>query len=119
MDVCNAFNNYYGTVADTLLSNRTNRPNDMDFMAYCHGTSLDSMFSSRPTVCIQEVVVEICKLNNCESLGPNGLGPKIIKDILHIIIEPLTYIYNLSFKVGIVPDEFKRAKIIPIHKKVD
>ena len=36
-----------------------------------------------------------------------------------IIIEPLTYICNLSFQTGLVPDELKRARIVPVYKKGD
>jgi hypothetical protein len=59
-------------------------------------------------------MTEILRLDNFKSPGPDDLGPKIIKDIAPIIIEPLTYICNLSFQVGLVPDELKRARIVPI-----
>jgi hypothetical protein len=34
-----------------------------------------------------------------------------------IIIELLTFIYNLSFQAGIVPGKLKHASIAPIHMK--
>jgi hypothetical protein len=86
-----------------------------------HTVSQDNMFLN--PICMQEVITESYKLNISKSPGPDCLGPKFIKDIVSIIIEPLTYIYNLSFQTGIVPHELKRlyelkrATIIPIHKK--
>ena len=33
------------------------------------------------------------------------------------VIEPLLFIYNLSFNTDVVPDKLKNAKVIPIYKK--
>ena len=117
VEISNAFNVYFSTVADTLLSNRVNNPSKLDFSAYCHEPQKNSMFLE--PVCKQEVLTEILRLDNLKSPGPDSLGPKIIKDIASIIIEPLTYICNLSFQTGLVPDELKRARIVPIYKKGD
>ena len=95
-----------------LLSNRVNNPSNLDFSIYCHEPQKNSMFLE--PVCKQEVLTEILRLDNLNSPGPDGLGPKIIKDIASIIIEPLIYICNLSFQTGLVPDELKRARIVPI-----
>jgi hypothetical protein len=55
------------------------------------------------------------RLDNLKSPGPDGLGPNIIKDFAPIIIEPLIYICNLSFQAGLVSDELKSARIVPIY----
>ena len=44
---------------------------------------------------------------------------KLVKNIIGDIIEPITYICNLSLKLGIFPDVFKVAKVIPIFKAGD
>nr|CAH7751624.1 unnamed protein product [Callosobruchus chinensis] len=36
--------------------------------------------------------------------------------ILHIIIDPLVYLVNLSFVTGIFPERLKLGKLVPIHK---
>jgi len=35
------------------------------------------------------------------------------------LVEPLEYLYNLSLEQGIVPDDLKVTKVIPLFKKGD
>jgi len=49
--------------------------------------------------------------------GHDGLNAQTIKTSVDTIVEPLTYIINLSFNSGIFPDSLKIAKVIPIYKK--
>ena len=43
----------------------------------------------------------------------------IIKESIQIIAEPLTYIMNLSISNGIVPDQMKIARVVPLFKADD
>ena len=56
-------------------------------------------------------------INLRKSPGSDNIGPKLIKDAKNLLIDPLVYIYNLSFETGIVPSQLKLAKVIPIYKK--
>ena len=47
------------------------------------------------------------------------IGNYIIKRVGNDIFKPLTNIFYLSLSTGIVPDETKIAKVIPVHKKAD
>ena len=42
--------------------------------------------------------------------------PKIIKLSYQSLIKPLTHIFNLSLTTGIVPNNLKIAKVIPLYK---
>ena len=42
---------------------------------------------------------------------------KLLKEIKHEIVEPLTYVINQSLACGIFPDHLKIANITPIYKK--
>ena len=44
---------------------------------------------------------------------------KTIKQIMHVIITPLTKICNLSLNSGIFPDQLKIAKVVPLFKSGD
>ena len=52
-------------------------------------------------------------------LGPDNIGPKLIKEVTEILIDPLVHIFNLSLTTGVVPDKLKVAKITPVFKKGD
>ena len=42
-----------------------------------------------------------------------------MKQNIHALIKPLTYLINCSINKGIFPDELKTAKVIPIYKSGD
>ena len=56
------------------------------------------------------------KIRSKTSKGHDGISSKLMKETIHEIAIPLTHIMNLSFSNGIVPDDMKIAKIIPIFK---
>ena len=56
-------------------------------------------------------------INMRKSPGPDNIGPKIVRDSKMFLIDPLLYIFNLSFDTGIVPTRLKLATVIPIYKK--
>ena len=65
----------------------------------------------------EELVETIGKLKNKHSYGVDGIPDFIVKHSVHMILEPMLDICNLSFATGYFPDPFKIAKIKPIFKK--
>ena len=51
--------------------------------------------------------------------GHDGFKSSFIKEIIDFIIQPLTHIFGLSLQSGVVPHEFKIAKVVPLHKSGD
>ena len=68
-----------------------------------------------PTDC-DEVISTILGLYDYKSSGYDVLTNEVIKHAHDYIVDPLTYIINLSFNMGEVPDYIKIAKVIPIRK---
>ncbi|KAF2355305.1 Reverse transcriptase domain [Trinorchestia longiramus] len=66
---------------------------------------------------VEEVEEQLSILNPYKSTGPDGLGPRILKETAEVISEPLSDIFNRSLETGIVPDDWKRANVTPIFKK--
>ncbi len=64
-----------------------------------------------------EEVHKLCaSLKAGKSPGYDDIKPDAVKAVKHLIAHPLVHIFNLSMSTGIVPDQFKLAKVIPIFK---
>ncbi len=59
------------------------------------------------------------KLKPKSSFGHDNISNKLLKDTIGNVLEPITHIINQSLLKGIVPEEMKVAKVIPIHKSSD
>ena len=63
-----------------------------------------------------------CVLNDLIALGTDSnndvlqMEAKLLKLSAHIIAPSLTDIYNLSLSTGVIPNEWKLARITPIYK---
>ena len=64
---------------------------------------------------------DVCKLlselNSNKSPGPDQIYPKILRNGCHSLAPSLCKLFNLSFSHGMVPDQWKLADIIWLHKK--
>ncbi|XP_058028993.1 uncharacterized protein LOC131193128 [Ahaetulla prasina] len=56
-------------------------------------------------------------LDEFKSPGPDGLHPKVLKELADVISEPLNYIFQRSWSTGELPEDWKRADVVPIFKK--
>jgi len=74
-------------------------------------------FSLRP-VTQKEVENIINLLKNKNSSGHDELSVKILKNIKYDISKILTHLINSSFIAGIFPEQLKKAKVVPIQKKM-
>ena len=66
----------------------------------------------------EEIIKIIYSFPDNKAPGMDNISSKLIKKIINSITFPLTFIFNLSFTTGIVPDLLKIAKVIPVHKRV-
>ena len=68
-------------------------------------------------VTAKEIEKEISELNLSKATGPYSIPTRLLKLLKTCLSAPLEIIYNYSFSSGIVPDQFKIANVIPVHKK--
>ena len=66
-----------------------------------------------------EVYAIANKLKSKLSHGHGDISTKLLKNTITNILQPITHIINVSFNTGVVPQEMKIAKVIPIHKSAD
>ena len=116
VDICNEFNRYFCNVGEELVAKLPKHlGKQVNFMNFCNPSPPHSMACE--SIDREELLKLIDNLNNNKSPGPDNFGPTLVKEMAGLIIEPLLFIYNLSFSTGVVPDKLKVAKVIPIYKK--
>ncbi|CAM5123390.1 unnamed protein product [Eretmochelys imbricata] len=50
-------------------------------------------------------------------MGPDELHPRVLKELAAVIAEPLAIIFENLWRTGEVPDDWKKANVVPIFKK--
>ena len=113
--ISNEFCTFYTKMGSRLASNIPNsnrRPS-----SYLRNNYMNSLYFS-PTD-EAEVLQIISALKSKKSCGKDGISNIFLKSISHQIIIPMTKIINKSLATGIVPEEMKLAKIVPIYKSKD
>jgi hypothetical protein len=120
--IAETFNSFYTTVACKLVEKL---PKCVEKFG-CNFVS--SFYSSKgviPNSFSFNLVSETKVLKYLQSLGLNkatgldGISSRFLKDGSPIIVGPITHIINLSLIQGIVPDELKSARVVPLYKKND
>ncbi|CAM4559525.1 unnamed protein product [Lepidochelys olivacea] len=57
------------------------------------------------------------KLDVHKSMGPDALHLRVLKELVDVIAEPLAIIFENSWQKRDVPDDWKKANVVPIFKK--
>ncbi|NWZ36396.1 RTJK polymerase, partial [Brachypodius atriceps] len=68
---------------------------------------------------IQEEAVRklLSYLDVDKSMGPDGIQPRVIRELADELAKSLSIIYQQSWLTGEVPEDWKLASVMPIHKK--
>ncbi|GAB0185459.1 mitochondrial enolase superfamily member 1 [Grus japonensis] len=56
-------------------------------------------------------------LDAYKSMGPNGIHPRVLRELADVIARPLSIIFQRSWESGEVPVDWKLANVVPIFKK--
>ena len=65
---------------------------------------------------VNETIKIVRELTQKTSTDCNYINIPFVKNIIHLVVQPFTYICNLSFATGIFLEAMKIEKVIPIHK---
>ena len=82
---------------------------------------IDINFSNDPlfnfSIGTNTIYQELTKINPNKSTGPDNISGQVLKHCARSIAYPLSLLFNLSFKTGSTPNEWKLAHVVPINKK--
>ncbi|GAB0181668.1 hypothetical protein GRJ2_000632100 [Grus japonensis] len=56
-------------------------------------------------------------LDTHKSMGPDGIHPKVLRELAEVLAELLSIIYQQAWLTGEVPVDRRLANVMPIHKK--
>ena len=113
-EISNTFNNFFCSIGENL-ANSIPGNNHNGFQTYLNNPVNESIFSE--PINKYEIRNVICNLNRHKNCGPDDFSPRLITEIVDELLRPLEYIYNKSMLTGIVPENLKLAKVVPVYKK--
>ena len=57
------------------------------------------------------------RLDEYKSLGPDGVQPRVLKELAEVVAKLLSIIFEKSWLSGEVPDDWRKGYVTPIYKK--
>ncbi|KFV80016.1 RNA-directed DNA polymerase from mobile element jockey, partial [Struthio camelus australis] len=59
----------------------------------------------------------LSKLDIHKSMGPDGMPPRVLRELADVIARPLSILLERSWRSGEVPEAWKKANVTPVFKK--
>ena len=73
---------------------------------------------NKPFLIHDEMVLDLLrKLDAYKSMGPDGLHPRLLRELADVVAKPLSIIFQQSWLTRDVPVDWKLADVMPIFKK--
>ncbi|PKU40539.1 rna-directed dna polymerase from mobile element hypothetical protein [Limosa lapponica baueri] len=73
--------------------------------------------SRTATLDFRKVRDHLAKLDIHKSMGPDGMYPRVLRELADVIAEPLSIIYERSWRTEEVPEDWRKENITPVYKK--
>ena len=115
MEVANRFCSYFSSIGPNLAKKIQPPPcSHKDFLSGSFG---ESIFFSPTTE--DEIITIAQSFASGKAAGYDNIPMSIIKESIEIISGPLAHIMNLSIAHGVVPDQMKIPRVVPLFKADD
>ena len=107
-DIANAFNKYFASI----FTKDEDGSFEQDDLSQDDVRIIDDVILSE-----EEIVAVINNLDTKKAHGPDGIPVRLLKETAIMQITPsLRALFNKSLNVGVLPDEWKLANVVPVHK---
>ena len=106
-DIVNAFNKYFASIF-TKDEDSSVEEGDLSQGDVC---VMDNV-----TLLEEEIVAVINNLDSNKAEGPDGIPVRLLKETAMQIAPSLRVLFNKSLNIGVLPDEWKLANVVPAHK---
>ena len=106
VDIANMFNNYFSSVytSDKCVDDDT----------VCQ--EVEPVMTDL-TLTVEEVQAVLENFDSTKATGPDNIPARLLKETAPIISPSLCMLFNKSLDEGVLPEEWKLANIVPVHKK--
>ena len=111
--IANEFNKFFSEVGENLAKKITIKPDEFR-KTLPHHTAPRLIFKPIQQKELQKI---INKMEPKTSSGHDHISNKILKELYPIIQKPLLHVLNRSIINRHVPESWKYAKVVPLHKK--
>ena len=115
----NMMNAYFSSIGTKLA---TQLPAHLPVLPFETGIGNDSRdIPTLAVIGIQEDIVKskILNLKTNKATGPDEVAPRLLRLLGGTVAPPLVSLFTSTFKTGVVPLEWKTAKLTTVHKKDD
>ena len=112
--IAESINNHFAAVGPQLAAKLPK--SSKSYTDYINAA--ESTFKLKPCE-TNEVLKLLQKLDPNKATGLDSIPCKLLKEAADVIAEPLTLIFNTSILKGRIPNDWKLAKVYPIHKGKD
>ena len=114
--IADAFNEHFSNIGPKLADNVDVNQNNRCYLNYLPSQNNNVPFQLKETN-FSAVFVLLSKLSRSKATGLDKISSRLLRECPDLIAESLSYIFNRSIVSGIFPDEWKHAKVVPIHKQ--
>ena len=112
--IADAFNEHFSNIGPKL-ADKIGKGNSF-YVDYLSDYNIDASFQLKETDS-STVSILLSKLSKSKATGLDKISCRLLRECSDLIAESLSLIFNRSIIMGIFPNEWKCAKVFPIHKQ--
>ena len=114
-NIANTLNDYFSNISLNLANEINTSEGNRCYLKYLNRQNENTTFNFEE-VNSKTVLFHLSNLSKSKATSLDGISSRVLRKSPDLISESLTLIFNRSINTGIFSDEWKYAKVIPIHK---